>query len=78
MFFLFFSCYPCSCDVSILLFVLSLQWAAALLRAPVLEDVAKLTDVLKASRTCLPVDCASGAAKSFVAITAKAVSLKVS
>jgi hypothetical protein len=56
---------------------LCLQWAAALLKASVLEDVTKLTEVLTASSTCLTGDCAAEAAKAFVAITANAVSLKV-
>jgi hypothetical protein len=61
-----------------MVFPLCLQWAAELLKASVLEDAAKLTEVLTASTTCLTGDCAAGAAKAFVAITANAVSLKVS
>jgi hypothetical protein len=56
---------------------LCLQWAADLLKASVLEDAAKLTQVLKASTSCLTGDCATDAAKSFVAITASVASLKV-
>jgi hypothetical protein len=54
-----------------------LQWAAKLLKAQVLEDVANLTAALT-DNTCISVDCAAGAAKAFVTITASVVSIKVS
>jgi hypothetical protein len=57
--------------------VLLLQWALTLLNAAVLEDSNKLAGVLASSTVCLGGDCAVAAAKSFVAITANAVSLKV-
>jgi hypothetical protein len=50
--------------------ILFLQWAADLLKASVLEDAAKLKEALTASSTCLTGECATDAAKSFVAITA--------
>jgi hypothetical protein len=53
-----------------------LQWAAKLLKAQVLEDVAKLTSVLTGN-SCLSANCAAGAAKAFVTIAASAASLKV-
>jgi hypothetical protein len=53
-----------------------LQWAAKLLKAQVLEDVADLTAVLT-DNTCISAECAAGAAKAFVTITASVVSIKV-
>jgi hypothetical protein len=53
-----------------------LQWATKLLKAQVLEDATKLTAALT-STSCISGECAAGAAKAYVAITASVASLKV-